>query len=127
MNLKYKIKNSRTLDMVTNMINTTGTAPAPAPAGGAAAGNAPRLSGNMQGSDHCDSDVDSIENAVNALANKSFVAQNKPLSDGMKDRVLKPFAVSCQLDASTAFDILDAYFLSNQGKLIHFETVNIRM
>ena len=98
MNLKYKIKNSRALDMATSMINTTGTAPAPAPAGGAAAGNEPRLSGNMQGSDHCDSDVDSIENAVNALANKSF-AQNKPLSDRMKDWVLKPFAVSCQLDA----------------------------
>ena len=45
----------------------------------------------------------------------------------MKDRVLKPFAVACQLEAKTAFDLLDAYFMINHRKFYHFETVNQRI
>ena len=69
--------------------------------------------------------ADTIEQAVSALNTK--FAKKEPLSDNMKEMVLKPFALACSLQANAAFEILDAFFMVDYRKFYHFEQVNQRI
>jgi hypothetical protein len=51
---------------------------------------------------------DMIEQSISAL-NLQF-ANREPLTDNMKEIVLKQFALACSLDANVAFSLLDALF-----------------
>ena len=49
------------------------------------------------------------------------------ISTSMRELVIRPFAEACSLDATVAFQVLDAYFKDNYNRFIYFQQLNQKM
>ena len=65
---------------------------------------------------------DVIEQSISAL-NLQF-ANKEPLTDNMKEIVLKRFALACSLEATTAFSLLDSFFALEHRQFYHFQQLD---
>ena len=45
----------------------------------------------------------------------------------MKEMVLKPFAIECGLDAESAFNLLDTFFMTDFQHFSYFENIDKRI
>lgn len=70
-------------------------------------------------------DASKLEQAIGNLQQK--FAKKEPLTNNMKELVLKPFAVECSLEAETAFNVLDGFFSKAHNQFYHFEHINKRI
>ena len=74
---------------------------------------------------HEGSDYSLLEQAIDQLQNK--FAKKEPMSDNMKEMVLKPIAIQCGLEAETAFQLLDSFFMADFQHLSYFQHVDRRI